>query len=80
MKFIIALIILFEGNIKPDTYMFAFDSFLNLESCNAVLEKEKEFFTSSVQKQFKRLGIQKYLYKCITLDEFNKLNKQELGA
>jgi len=58
MKFIIALIILFEGNTKPDTYRFAFDSFLNLESCNAVLEKEKEFFTSSVQKQFKRLGIQ----------------------
>ena len=60
--------------------MFAFDSFLNLESCNAVLEKEKEFFTSSVEEQFKRLGIQKYLYKCMTLDEFNKLSKQELGA
>ena len=80
MKFIIALVILFEGNIKPDIYMFAFDSFLTLESCNAVLEKEEKYFKSSVQDQFGRLGIQKYLYKCMTLDEFNKLNKQELGA
>jgi hypothetical protein len=80
MKFIIALIILFEGNIKPDIYRFSFNSFLNLESCNAVLEKEKEFFIASVEEQFERLGIQKYVYKCMTLDEFKKLSKQELGA
>jgi len=78
MKFIIALIVLFEGSIKPETYMFAFDSFLTLESCNIVLEKE--FFTNSVQEQFGRLGIKKYLYTCLTLDEFNKITEQELGA
>tara|TARA_R110001592_G_scaffold470_1_gene2565 strand:+ start:10 stop:252 length:243 start_codon:yes stop_codon:yes gene_type:complete len=80
MKFIIALIILFEGSIKPDTYMFAFDSFLTLESCNAVLEKEEKYFKSSVQDQFGRLNIKEYLYTCMTLKEYNELTKQELGA
>lgn len=80
MKFIIALIILFEGNIKPDTYMFAFENFNTLDSCNQTLEKEKEYFENTVHTQFGRLGIEQYLYTCMTLKEYNKLTEQELGA
>ena len=80
MKFIIALIILFEGSIKPDTYMFAFDSFDTLDSCNQILEKEKEYFEDTVHTQFGRLNIEQYLYTCMTLKKYNKLTQQELGA
>jgi len=80
MKFIIALIILFEGNIKPDIYMFAFENFNTLDSCNQTLEKEKEYFEDTVHTQFGKLGIEQYLYTCMTLKEYNKLTEQELGA
>ena len=80
MKFIIALIILFEGNIKPDTYMFAFENFNTLDLCNQTLEKEKEYFEDTVHTQFGKLGIEQYLYTCMTLKEYNKLTEQELGA
>ena len=80
MKFIIALIILFEGNVKPDTYMFAFENFNTLDLCNQTLEKEKEYFEDTVHTQFGKLGIEQYLYTCMTLKEYNKLTEQELGA
>jgi len=80
MKFIIALIILFEGNVKPDTYMFAFENFNTLDSCNQTLEKEKKYFEDTVHTQFGKLGIEQYLYTCMTLKEYNKLTEQELGA
>ena len=47
---------------------------------DTLIYPEEKYFKSSVQDQFGRLNIEEYLYTCMTLEDYNKLTKQELGA
>lgn len=75
MKFFIVLIILLVGETSPRTYVFKFESFSEIETCDMYINTSKDYLKQQIERQFPPTIIQESMVVCMTKEEIQKLLK-----
>ena len=79
MKFFIAVIIFFNGQINPNIYTYQYAAFNKMNVCNAFIEKNADIVEQSIEEQFSSDIINNKMIACMTAQEIDKLSKQTQG-
>ena len=75
MKFFIVLVILLSGEISPNIFVFRFEQFNEIETCDNYIIDNKQYLTRQIENQFPKETIEQTMVMCMTPKEINNLVK-----
>lgn len=73
MKFFIVLVILLSGEMSPNIFVFRFEQFNEIETCDNYIKDNEQYLTTQIENQFPKETIQQSRVMCMTPKEINKL-------
>lgn len=73
MKFFIVLVILLSGEMSPNIFVFRFEQFNEIETCDNYIKDNEQYLTRQIENQFPKETIQQSMVMCMTPKEINKL-------
>ena len=73
MKFFIVLVILLSGNQHADIFVFRFEQFNEIETCDNYIKDNEKYLTRQIENQFPVETIEESVVMCMTPKEINKL-------
>jgi len=73
MKFFIVLVILLSGNQHADIFVFRFEQFNEIETCDNYIKDNEQYLTRQIENQFPVETIEESVVMCMTPKEINKL-------
>jgi len=73
MKFFIVLVILLSGNQHADIFVFRFEQFNEIETCDNYIMDSQDYLTRQIENQFPVETIEESVVMCMTPKEINKL-------
>ena len=80
MKFFIVLIILLVGEPSPNVFVYKYETFLEIETCDLYIKTSKENLKQSIERQFSVESIEHSAVLCMTQQEIDKLHNTKLGV
>jgi len=80
MKFFIVLIILLVGEPSPKVFVYKYETFLEIETCDLYIKTSKESLKQSIERQFPVETIEQSIVVCMTQQEIDKLYQKKLGV
>ena len=80
MKFLIALIIFFNGEISPKIYTYQFIDFTEYKTCEVFINTEKDFLKQSIEGQFPVNTVRSSAVTCMTPKEVAELKEYTMGG
>jgi len=80
MKFFIVLIILLVGEPSPKVFVYKYETFLEIETCDMYIQTSKESLKKSIERQFPVESIHSSAVVCMTEQEIDKLYQKKLGV
>ena len=75
MKFFIVLVILLSGEISPNVFVFRFEQFNEIETCDNYIIDNEQYLTRQIENQFPKETIEQSMVMCMTPKEINNLLK-----
>jgi len=75
MKFFIVLVILLSGEISPNVFVFRFEQFNEIETCDNYIIDNQDYLTRQIENQFPKETIEQSMVMCMTPKEINNLLK-----
>ena len=75
MKFFIVLVILLSGNQHADIFVFRFEQFNEIETCDNYIIDSQDYLTRQIENQFPKETIEQSIMMCMTPKEINNLLK-----
>ena len=73
MKFFIVLVILLSGEMSPNIFVFRFEQFNEIETCDNYIKNNEQYLTRQIENQFPVETIEESVVMCMTPKEINKL-------
>lgn len=73
MKFFIVLVILLSGNQHADIFVFRFEQFNEIETCDNYIKDNEKYLTRQIENQFPVETIEESVVMCMTPKEINKV-------
>jgi NAD(P)H-flavin reductase len=73
MKFFIVLVILLSGNQHADIFVFKFEQFNEIETCDNYIKDNEKYLTRQIENQFPVETIEESVVMCMTPKEINKV-------
>jgi len=52
MKFFIVLVILLSGEMSPNIFVFRFEQFNEIETCDNYIKDNEQYLTTQIENQF----------------------------
>ena len=75
MKFFIILVNLLSGEISPNIFVFKFEQFNEIETCDNYIIDNEQYLTRQIENQFPKETIEQTMVMCMTPKEINNLVK-----
>tara|TARA_R100001440_G_scaffold34373_1_gene53377 strand:+ start:35 stop:298 length:264 start_codon:yes stop_codon:yes gene_type:complete len=80
MKFLITLIIFFNGEISPKVYTYQFTDFAEYKTCEVFINTEKDYLKETIEGQFPAETIRSSAVMCLTPEEVANLKQYTMGG
>tara|TARA_Y100001951_G_scaffold43552_1_gene34528 strand:+ start:1814 stop:2077 length:264 start_codon:yes stop_codon:yes gene_type:complete len=80
MKFLITLIIFFNGEISPKIYTYQLLDFTDYKTCEIFINTKQDFLRETIQGQFPTKTIKSSAVTCLTPEEVNNLREYTMGG
>jgi len=80
MKFLITLIIFFQGEISPKVYTYQFMDFTEYKICEVFINTKKDFLKQTIEGQFPADTVRTSMVTCMTPKEVAELKEYTMGG
>jgi hypothetical protein len=80
MKFLITLIIFFNGEISPKVYTYQFIDFAEYKTCEIFINTKQDFLKQSIEGQFPADTVSTSMVTCLTPQGVAELKEYTMGG